>query len=331
MPFLLVDPDDVDLIDQAVGILNRSRTVDDPDGFPVHPTLLARSLRYGWDLEPDETYLYSPADGQPPAGVLALSFPSRDNLHLGWADITVDPVQRRRGAGSAILEEVIRRTRNVGRTTIWLGTAEDDLGAKAFLESFGFRYASHDARRRQVLSEVDTDAVARLYAVAEAAAHDYVLERGTLPTPADVLEELVDVTAAINDAPMGDLTFTEELFDLKRLQDIEAAAAGRQDEVYRIWARHRGSGAVGGHTLVATNRLQPGLGRQGDTAVSRHHRGHRLGLLLKIAMMRWLAEVEPQLEVIETWNQADNDYMIRVNEAIGYRLNRVFAMYELTL
>ena len=48
-------------------------------------------------------------------------------------------------------------------------------------------------------------------------------------------------------------------------------------------------------------------------------------------MMAWLAETEPQLEHIETWNQADNGYMISVNEAIGYRLDRVFNMYELTL
>ena len=59
---------------------------------------------------------------------------------------------------------------------------------------------------------------------------------------------------------------------------------------------------------------------QGDTAVARAHRGHRLGLLLKIDMMHWLAEAEPQFEVVETWNNADNGFMISVNESIGYRL-----------
>jgi RimJ/RimL family protein N-acetyltransferase len=64
--------------------------------------------------------------------------------------------------------------------------------------------------------------------------------------------------------------------------------------------------------------------------VSRAHRGHRLGLLLKIAMMRWLAEAEPQLELLETWNNADNRFMISVNELLGYRLSNTFATYELT-
>jgi hypothetical protein len=48
-------------------------------------------------------------------------------------------------------------------------------------------------------------------------------------------------------------------------------------------------------------------------------------------MMRWLAEVEPQLKIIETWNNADNTFMINVNEALGYRMSRIFNMYELRL
>jgi RimJ/RimL family protein N-acetyltransferase len=48
-------------------------------------------------------------------------------------------------------------------------------------------------------------------------------------------------------------------------------------------------------------------------------------------MMRWLAEMEPQLKIIETWNNADNKFMINVNEALGYRLSRIFNMYELRL
>ena len=63
--------------------------------------------------------------------------------------------------------------------------------------------------------------------------------------------------------------------------------------------------------------------------MARSHRGHRLGLLLKIDMMRWLAEAEPQVEVIDTWNNVDNDFMIKVNEALGYRLSQVYATYEL--
>lgn len=131
--------------------------------------------------------------------------------------------------------------------------------------------------------------------------------------------------------PIADLDFESEHFDLQRLRDFEEATLGRQDTVYRIWARHRSSSAIAGHTFLVVNGLQPDRGWQGDTAVTRPYRGHRLGLLLKIEMLRWLAVEQPQLQVIETFNQADNRYMVSVNEALGYRLSRTFATYQLTV
>jgi RimJ/RimL family protein N-acetyltransferase len=86
-----------------------------------------------------------------------------------------------------------------------------------------------------------------------------------------------------------------------------------------------------GHTFVVLHAAEPRHAHQADTAVSRGHRGHKLGLLLKIEAMRWLAEAEPQLEVIETWNNVDNTFMIAVNEALGYRISTVQTTYQLTL
>ncbi len=305
-----------------------ARQVDDPEAFPVIPEMRAGQMRYGWDLDLGEHYLYVPEGRSDPTGVLVLDMPTRDNLQLVWAQITIHPEHRRRGHGSMIMNEALRRTREAGRSTIWVGTAEDDHGARKFVENFGFSYASHDARRRQVLSDVSHAELRRLGADAQAAASDYSLERLQPPVPDQVLGELVEVTAAINDAPMGDLTYEDEKFDVQRLRDLETALLGRGECAYRVIARHRETGEVGGHTIVMVHPLQPEVGVQGDTAVARHHRGHRLGLLLKIDMMRWLADAEPQLKIIETWNNVDNKFMINVNEALGYRLSRIFNMYE---
>jgi RimJ/RimL family protein N-acetyltransferase len=331
MPFIRVRPEDTELIAVAVDISNTAKRVDDPDEVDSIPELTARNLTYGWDLEPGEKYLFYPEGSDTAVGVLDIDHPKRDNLQLVWAGLVVHPDHRRRGHGTAIVEEVLRQTKELGRSIIWIGAAEDDLGARAFLERFGFVYSSHDARRRQVLAEVDYAEVDRWHAEAAAAAADYELVRQLAPTPDDILEQLIKVTAAINDAPMGDLAFEDEKFDLQRLKDVETANAGMGSRLYRIFARHKETGEVGGHTVVVANPLRPHFAYQGDTAVSREHRGHRLGMLLKIEMMRWLAEVEPDLEVIETWNHADNTFMINVNEAIGYRLSRVFAEFQLLL
>ena len=330
-----VQPDDAAAVATLTHFYNAARVVDDPDTPLATPSIVAGDLAYGWDLDPDETYFYygedNPASAEAPIGVLAIDMPRRDNLHLVWSAITVQPDHRRRGHGSVLMEELLRRAAAAGRTTIWLGVAADDEGSQAFLKRHGFRYASPDARRRQVLADVDTDRVDRLHAEAVERAADYELERLVPPYTDELLAALVDVTAAINDAPMGELTFEDEHFDVQRLRDCQTARAGRGVREYRIIARHRETGEIGGHTVVQVHPDRPTFGQQGDTAVARAHRGHRLGLVLKIDMMRWLAEAEPELEVIETWNQAGNDFMISVNELLGYRLHRTFQMWELQL
>jgi GNAT superfamily N-acetyltransferase len=331
MPFVRVQPDDAAAVAAAVDISNASRLVDDPTTPETVPALYRAWLTYGWDLRPDEQYLYLPGPGGDPVGLLSVDLPIRDNLHLVWADVRVHPDRRRQGHGSAMMAEVLRRTSRAGRTTVWVGGAADDAAVPAFLDRFGFRYASHDARRKQLLADVDADAVARLRRSAEPHAADYELLRLTPPLSDELMSEVAEVAESINDAPMGDLTYEREVYDLSLMKDVEAARIGRGDRLYRVVARHRRTGRLAGHTVVITNPLRPTRGAQGDTAVARDHRGHRLGLLLKIEMMAWLAETEPRLEHIETWNQADNGYMISVNEAIGYRLDRVFNMYELTL
>lgn len=332
MPFIRVDPHDTELVAQLVDLQNAASALDDPDGVPSIAEEVAGGLKYGWDLEPGEQFLYAPTDGAAPVGALGLNWPRRtDNLHLVTCSITVHPEHRRQGHGTAMMGEVVRRTRELGRNTIWAWAPEDDEGPRIFLEQHGFSYASHEARRKQKLAEVDQEAVAQLYAQAVEASTDYVVERVRVPTDDALLNELIEVTAAINDAPMGDLTFEDEKFDLQRLRDFETAAQNKGERLYRVYARHRETGAVGGHTIVMVSPHRPDYAFQYDTAVSRDHRGHRLGLLLKVDMMHWMAEVEPQIHTIETWNQADNNYMISVNESIGYRLSRIFADFERVL
>ncbi len=37
-------------------------------------------------------------------------------------------------------------------------------------------------------------------------------------------------------------------------------------------------------------------------------------------MLLWLAETQPQLQTVDTWNAESNRFMIDVNEALGYRV-----------
>lgn len=74
---------------------------------------------------------------------------------------------------------------------------------------------------------------------------------------------------------------------------------------------------MAGHTVVAVEDERPHLGFQNDTEVAPAHRGHRLGLRLKIEMLQRLREIEPQVVRIDTWNAESNGHMVAVNEQLG--------------
>jgi hypothetical protein len=128
------------------------------------------------------------------------------------------------------------------------------------------------------------------------------------------------MTAAINDAPLDELDLEDEVFPPERIRAYENATIARGERLHRLLVRHRQSGELAGHTIVAVEQERPTIGHQHDTSVVREHRGHRLGLRLKAGMLVWLAEIEPQLESIDTWNAESNDHMIGVNERLGYRV-----------
>ena len=54
------------------------------------------------------------------------------------------------------------------------------------------------------------------------------------------------------------------------------------------------------------------------TAVDPAHRGHRLGLLIKVDMLELLAGREPQVRFVQTWNGETNAHMVAINEALGF-------------
>jgi hypothetical protein len=153
-----------------------------------------------------------------------------------------------------------------------------------------------------------------------AAAGDYELVRFEGRSPDDLLEAVAEVSASINDAPNDDLELEDEAFPPERIRAYEEAQLASGFRLYRLLARHRGTGDLAGHTVVAVDTERPDRGDQHDTSVVREHRGHRLGALLKSAMVLDLREKEPQLATVDTWNAESNGHMVSVNELLGYRV-----------
>ena len=214
---------------------------------------------------------------------------------------------------------MVQEARAAGRTSVGLDAWESPA-AEGFAAAVGLERRSQAVLRRQHLAEVPADRLEDLYEEARAAAADYELVAITGRTPPELVEAVAELMAAINDAPTDALDVEDEVYSPERLADYEKAVLARGNRLHRLLARHRGTGRLGGHTVVAVEGERPSLAHQHDTAVARDHRGHRLGLLLKTGMLRRLAEVEPQVETVDTWNAESNAHMIAVNEALGYRV-----------
>jgi RimJ/RimL family protein N-acetyltransferase len=312
-----VDPADAEAVAAVVGVRNAVNAADAPWLLPKTVRSVTADLTWGWDGEPDTCFL-GVVDGAPVA-IGTVSTTEHDNLHLAWLGSKVHPEHRRAGLGSEMLDAMVDEARRRGRTTFGADAWESEAFG-AFAGAHGFEPASRAVNRRQVLADVDYDELAREHRVAMSAASAYEVVRRLGPTPDDELEAVAQMSAAMNDAPTDDLDIEDEVFSAERIRGYEQAQEKRGASLYRVFARHRGTGDLAGHTVVAVDGEVPAHAEQHDTSVVAAHRGHRLGILLKTDMNLWLREAEPQLERIDTWNAQSNDHMIGVNELLGYRI-----------
>ncbi len=78
-------------------------------------------------------------------------------------------------------------------------------------------------------------------------------------------------------------------------------------------------------------RERIGHARQGSTLVLREHRGHRLGALVKAAVLRELGATFPQTRRITTYNAEDNVPMVALNRALGFRPAGQLSLWSLRL
>jgi GNAT superfamily N-acetyltransferase len=310
-------PDDAAPVETFVAIGNACAAVDGPWQHPDTPYRRRMEMIHGWDGEPGRHFLAY--DGPQAVANVVVHTTNYDNLDLAWLELRVHPTRRRQGLATLALEAAYDVCREMNRSLLGLDGWESDQ-TRGFAKAAGFDQKSQSINRRQYLAEVPADGIAALMAAADEHAGDYELLRFAGRTPDELMDELARVSGSINDAPLDDLEIEDEVYSPDRIRAYETAQLESGFGFYRVVARHRASGELAGHTVVTVDTERPEIGDQHDTTVAREHRGHRLGVLLKADMVRWLAEDEPQLATIDTWNAESNDHMIGVNELLGYRI-----------
>ncbi len=281
------------------------------------------------DMVPDEYTVSLGLAARDDDGVVVggawAELPQKDNVTFAYAEVFVVPERRREGHGTALAEALMAECRDAGRTSMlgeasWAVDDEDGPGKK-FAEQLGFGLDIVDAHRELLLP-------ATLPPLVIDPAYEIRTWRGACP------DELVDGYAdvrrlMVQEAPSGDAGLENEHWDAARIRTEEAkwAKSGRIPQVSVAIAA---DGSVVGHTqLIFPSEIDEVY--QWDTLVLPSHRGHGLGLTLKLFTLHESADLLDGRRRIHTYNAASNAPMIAVNESMGFRQVAWLGEYVRTL
>jgi GNAT superfamily N-acetyltransferase len=290
---------------------------DDPFGPPISERFMRSRLEYPRD--PCELWYVPGEPGDEALGWYFLELPALENRDRARLTLCVHPACRRRGIGGELLRHAGEQAARNGRSVLSHEAIQGSAG-----EAFARRARSVpgllDARRVLILGKIPPGRVAALRAEAARAAAGYALVSWAGRTPDEHVAGYAAVHSAMNDAP-HDAGEEAQVWDARRVRErIDDSRALQGRHIYTVAALDAATGEMAAVTEVEIEPDSPEWGRQLMTAVARPHRGHRLGMLVKTAMLDWLAAAEPAMARIVTENAAVNGYMIAINEMLGFEL-----------
>lgn len=254
-----------------------------------------------------------------------------------WLDVRVLREHRGRGIGTALADLLERTARERGAEKVLAyvpsppaagerlapptghGSVPADNAEVRFLLGRGWRLEQVERASRIALPH-DEELVDRLLGEARAAAGDeYRVLTWTGRTPEEHVDDIVELlTRMSTDAPTAGLEEPEDPWTPDRLRqaDDRKEAGGAVDLVAAI--EHIPSGRLVAFTVLTAPAELDRVVQQEDTLVLSEHRGHRLGMLLKLENLRHLAETRPGHPAVVTYNAEENRHMLSVNEAVGF-------------
>jgi GNAT superfamily N-acetyltransferase len=122
------------------------------------------------------------------------------------------------------------------------------------------------------------------------------------------------------DAPSGDGLHEEEAWDAVRIEEADRLLTAQGIVKLVAVAQDAASGRLVAFSELGLPADHPTEAWQFATLVLREHRGHRLGLALKLANLECVGASFPDVTLVVTNNAADNAPMIAVNTSLGFEV-----------
>ncbi|HET8987906.1 MAG TPA: GNAT family N-acetyltransferase [Humibacillus sp.] len=242
----------------------------------------------------------------------------RDNTETAGLWLSVHPHHQRRGHGPHLLGHCESLLREAGCTRLHdHSDSPDESGGAAtmFALAHGYRLT-----QTHVCQDLALPLPAGVLAELDPGLHpaEYRVETAVDRLPEEWLEDRALLARWMStDAPMGDIDLDEQEWDAERVRRLWNTPSP-------IWAvesvvRLVPSGRLVGFSDIVVRPGSPRLGVQTDTLVLREHRGHALGLAMKVANLLALQREKAEVSVVRTWNADTNVHMIAINERMGFR------------
>jgi GNAT superfamily N-acetyltransferase len=261
----------------------------------------------------------------------ALWSPLLDNTEKAYFKLDVDLSERRRGVGSAVLERIEQVAKADDRRLVMADsmlpfTERETHGYRRFAEACGFELSNFEVVRHLALPVPDETVQGWLD---EAAPHHegYTFETFVDEVPEELVGQLCTLLGQLAvDAPTGAVDFDEEVMTPERFAEMiqSVRAMGR--------ARYETVALTSDRQVVAQSTLAVPLSDsttvyQWGTFVHREHRGHKLGLAAKAVNLRAAQAFRHDLTLVTTQNAETNDFMVSINERMGFRPVEVAAEF----
>lgn len=260
-------------------------------------------------------------------GTGQVQMPLLDNLSAADIEVSVLPEHRRHGYGTELLAYCEGIAKEHGRTRFDAMTAwpydgpADGAGTSGveFAKTHGYIFGLGDVQREVTLPVPDA-ILDELAAEAAERSGDYELRSWTGPFPDDdlLLGYLELSSTLMTEAPMGGNDYEDEAVDIEAHRMHEAVVAKQGRTMYTTIAIAP-DGKIAAFTDLMAPSHETAHVYQWGTLAHRAHRGHRLGLAVKIANLRALqAAGEYDGRRLVTWNAEVNDHMIGINDRMGF-------------